>query len=60
VSTAEDQALDALARALAPRVLKLIREEAGGDDDLRALLESAGFEIDTDAPANADARKGAA
>ncbi len=43
----EDVALDALAAALAPRVLRLLREQAGEDDDgLAELLASAGFEVD--------------
>jgi len=51
--SAEDLALDALARALAPRVLKLLREESAANDGDRALaelLERAGFELDTEEP----------
>jgi hypothetical protein len=48
----DDAALDALAAALAPRLLRLLREQAGqGDDALEELLAQAGFEIDTEAPA---------
>jgi hypothetical protein len=45
----EDAALDALAAALAPRVARLLREQASANDGDRALaelLESAGFELD--------------
>lgn len=52
MSAAEDTALDALAAALAPRVLRLLREQAGADDDgLAELLAGAGFELDTEATA---------
>jgi len=51
VSAPEDAALDALAEALAPRLLRLLRERAGVDDDaLAELLDAAGFELDDDAP----------
>jgi hypothetical protein len=49
----EDLALDALARALAPRVLDLLRRQASANDGDRALaelLESAGFELDRSDP----------
>jgi hypothetical protein len=50
VSTpAEDAALDALAAALAPRMLRLLREQAGAEDGLEDLLAQAGFEIDSEA-----------
>jgi len=52
VSAAEDAALDALAAALAPRHLRLLREQAGAaDDGLAALLADAGFELDVEASA---------
>lgn len=41
----EDTALDALAAALAPRLLRLLRDQVGGDDDLRELLAGSGFEL---------------
>lgn len=44
-----DAALDALAAALVPRVLRLLREQAANDDSdsaLRELLNRAGFEVD--------------
>ena len=48
---AADAALDALAAELAPRVLRLLREQAGANDDgLAELLAQAGFEVDSDAP----------
>lgn len=51
MSAPEDAALDALAEALAPRLLRLLRERAGiGDDGLAELLADAGFEIADDAP----------
>lgn len=47
----DDAALDALAAALAPRVLRLLREQAGAADDrLEQLLADAGFELDREAP----------
>lgn len=44
----EDAALDALAAALAPRVLRLLRQQSSDDNDrtLAELLERAGYEID--------------
>lgn len=44
-----DAALDALAAALLPRLARLLREDAGKDDDRAALVEMlalAGYEID--------------
>lgn len=60
--TTADAALDALAVALAPRILKLLREQTGAaDDDLAELLGAAGYELDAVSPAMAnDGRKGAA
>lgn len=45
MSAPDETALDALAAALAPRLLRLLREQAGGDDDLRELLAGSGFEL---------------
>jgi hypothetical protein len=57
VSALEDTALDALAEALAPRLLRLLREQAGqADDGLEELLGAAGYEIDTQAPAPSAAK----
>jgi hypothetical protein len=58
VSTPDDTALDALAAALAPRVLRLLREQAGeADDDIAELLARSGFELDVEAPATKPAKK---
>ncbi len=46
--TAADAALDALAEALAPRLLRLLREQATPDDGLAELLAGSGFEIDAE------------
>jgi len=51
---ASEAALDALAAALAPRVLRLLKEQAGtGDDGLAELLAGAGFELDAGEQAGA-------
>lgn len=48
MSAPDEIALDMLAAALAPRVLRLLREQVGpcDDDGLAALLAGSGFEID--------------
>lgn len=43
----DDAALDALAAALAPRVARLLLDQAGDDSDLAELLGASGFELDT-------------
>ena len=55
MSAADESALDALAAALAPRVVRLLREQAGADDGLAELLASAGFELDPNERPNAPA-----
>jgi hypothetical protein len=55
---AADAALDALAAALAPRVLRLLREQAGADDEgLAELLAASGFELDAEATVEPAPRK---
>lgn len=45
-----DTALDALAEALVPRLLRMLKERAGPDDaGLADLLAGAGFELDDSA-----------
>lgn len=51
MSAPDESALDALAAALAPRVLRLLREQAGCDDGLADLLAASGFELDDAATA---------
>lgn len=46
---AADATLDALAAELAPRIVKLLREQSGADDALAELLAGSGFEIDNEA-----------
>lgn len=51
-----DAALDALARELAPRVAKLLREQASandGNDALTELLSRAGYELENETTADA-------
>lgn len=46
----EDAAIEALARALAPRVAELLRaSQAGGADDFSDVLAGTGYEIDQEA-----------
>jgi len=45
---AADAALDALAEALVPRVLRLLKERASADEDLAELLAGSGFELADD------------
>ena len=46
MNAVEDAALEALARALAPRVARLLREPASADPDLIAMLARVGYELD--------------
>ena len=54
MSATEDAALEALARALAPRVARLLREQAAADEGDRVLAEmlaAAGYELDSESGA---------